>query len=45
MYVYTLSLHWDLKQGHNNIKMDSLITVTTAHYNEHELLEPLESGW
>lgn len=26
------------KQGHDNTKMSSLITVTTLHHNKHELL-------
>lgn len=40
--ISTPSLHWERKQGHNNIKIDSLITVTTSNHNERELLWPLE---
>ncbi len=42
MYISTTSLHWDLKQGHNNIKLSFLITLTTLNHNEHELLQPFE---
>lgn len=41
LYIYT-SVHWDLKQGHNDIKMSSLITVTLSYNNEDELLQPSE---